>query len=217
MKKYIAAFLVFAGGCAGVAPTPPREISSPTPAGQAYMSLLVRYLTGTFETVHPGAQFTPTDKLRHAPFWKDRQGEFWVYAEYARSGDDARPYRQRIYRFTESEGRITASIFTLPVDPASFVGEWRKEAPFAGKGPGDLQERVGCEVVFISQMEIVFSGGRGPRTCHGEFAGADYDHAEFYVTSSSLRTWEDGRDSAGKHVSGPAGPSEFRKILQSPG
>jgi CpeT protein len=219
MKKSIAALLMFAGACASAPPAPPAEIQSPTPAGQAYMSLLVRYLTGTFETMPQPAQMgdsTPL-KLRQAPFWKDRKGEFWMYAEYARSEDDQHPYRQRIYRFTESGGRITAAIFGLPGDPAPFVGEWRKEAPFAAFDPSSLREREGCRVVFFSQMEIVFSGGRDSQTCHGEFPEADHEHAEFYVTSSSIRTLEDGRDAAGKHVSGPVGSSEFRKILQFPG
>src|SRR6266545_3864875 len=104
MKKILVAFLMFTGACVSQAPTSSREISAPTPAGQAGMSLLVRFLTGTFETVPQQAGMgdsTPI-KLRQAPIWPDRTGEYWMYAEYSRAGDDARPFVQRIYRFTES-------------------------------------------------------------------------------------------------------------------
>jgi CpeT protein len=217
MKKLALAILLFAGACAGVPPTAPSSNSSPTPVGPSYMPLLVRFMTGTFETVPQGTTLgvsTP-ETIRQAPFWKDAKGELWMYAEYVRGGEE-RPYRQRIYRFTESAGLINAAIFDLPGDPARFVGEWRKEAPFAGFKPADLKERVGCDVTFIPQMEVLFNGGRRGEGCHDEFPDAHHVHAEFYISSSSLRTWEYGRDAAGKQVAGPAGPSEFRKILQFP-
>lgn len=182
------------------------------------MSLLVRFLTGTFEAIAQDERLgaSSSDKLRQAPFWKDSTGEFWMYAEYAHAGEEERPFRQRIYRFTESQGLITATIFELPGKPAVFVGEWRKEAPFAGFKPSQLRERPGCAIVFQPQMEVLFNGGRKGEACRGEFPGAHHEHAEFYVSSSSIRTYEDGRDAAGKHLSGPDGPSEFRKLLQFP-
>jgi hypothetical protein len=218
MKKILVAFLLLAGACAGDPPTQPRDVSAPTPAGQAYMSLLVRFLTGTFETVpqQAGAGDSTPVKLRQGRFWVERPGEYWMYAEYSRAGQDDRPFIQRIYRFTESGGVITAAIYRLPGDPASFAGEWRKEKPFASYSPRDLKEREGCRIEFVNQMEVIFNGGRMSRTCRSSQPGVDHEHAEFYVTSSSLRTWEPGRDQAGKQVGGLTGPSDFRKILQFP-
>jgi CpeT protein len=205
--------------CSAPAPVAMPEDSHPTPAGQGYLSLLVRFMTGTFETISQESRLgisTP-QKLRGVPIWKDQSGAAWMYVEYAQAGQEEAPFRQRIYRFTESDGLITAAVFELPGDPRRFVGEWRKAAPFAGFTPADLRERPGCRIEFIPQMDVLFNGGRKGDACHGEFPGAHHDHAEFYLSSSTLRTHEDGRDSAGKHVSGPAGPSEFRKVLQMPG
>jgi hypothetical protein len=219
MHKFFLSLLLLATACATEAPVAPQEIPSPTPAGQAYMSLLVRFLTGTFESVADDDGTAPArrEKLRQTPFWKDAKGEFWLYAEFADTNDEARPYRQRIYRFTESKGLITAAIFEVPGKPADFAGEWRKPAPFASFKPSDLRERRGCAVVFIQQMEMIFNGGRAGEDCRGEFPGAHHEHAEFYVTSSSIRTLENGRDAAGKRAAGPPRSSEFRKILQIPG
>ncbi|MGZ5034054.1 MAG: chromophore lyase CpcT/CpeT [Usitatibacter sp.] len=218
MKKILVASLILAGACASEPRVLPREISTPTVAGQAYLSLLVRFLTGTFETVRQEASVgdsTPV-KLRQGRFWVDRPGEYWMYAEYSRPGEDQRPFVQRIYGFTESNGVITAAVYRLPGDPASFVGEWRKDKPFAGFLPRDLKEREGCRIDFVNQMEVVFNGGRKGTSCHSDRPGVDHEHAEFYVSSSSIRTWEPGLDASGKQVAGLPGASDFRKILQFP-
>ena len=186
--------------------------------GSGYMSLLVRFMTGTFETVpqEAGAGVSTGETLRQVPFWTSAKDELWMYAEYVRQGEGVRPYRQRIYRFTESGGLISAAIFDPPGDPARSMGVWRKEAPFARFTPADLKPRPGCEVTFRPQMEVLFNGGRAGEGCHADFPGTHHDHAEFYVSSSSIRTWEYGRDASGKQVAGPGGPSEFRKMLQIP-
>lgn len=218
MKKILVASLILAGACASEPPVLPREISTPTAAGQAGLSLLVRFLTGTFETVPQKAgvgDSTPI-KLRQARFWADRPGEYWMYAEYSRPGEVERPFLQRIYRFTESNGVISAAIYRLPGNPASFVGEWRKDKPFASYSPRELKEREGCRIDFVQQMDILFNGGRNGGTCRSDEPGVDHEHAEFYVSSSSLRTWEPGQDASGTQVSGLPGPSDFRKILQFP-
>jgi CpeT/CpcT family (DUF1001) len=218
MKKVLIAFLLLlVGACASNPPAQPREVSAPTEEGQAYMSLLVRYLTGTFETVPQQATVGDSTviKLREGRIWTDRPGEYWMYAEYSRPGEDQRPFVQRIYGFTEANGVITARVYRLPGDPAKFVGEWRKDKPFAGYSPRDLKEREGCRIDFVSQM-VVFNGGRKSGTCRSELPVAGFEHAEFYVSSSSVRTWEPVRDAAGKQVAGLTGPSDFRKILQIP-
>jgi CpeT protein len=220
MKTSLLLALFLAVACASAPPTAIREADAPTPEGQAGLSLLIRFLTGTFETIaqEAGLGVSTPERLRLAPFWEGRrsQGEYWAYAEYARPGEDAKPFRQRIYRFTEAGGVITAAIFELPGDAARFVGEWRQEKPFARFSPGDLKERRGCAIRYLQQMEVLFNGGTAGTACRSELPGAHHHHAEFYVTSSTLRTIEDERDPSGGRVAGPSGPSEFRKTSPVP-
>ena len=229
MKNFAAALLCFACACTAPSPAPTamspaldaREVSRPTPQGQAAMSLLVRFLTGTWETIpqpeNMGAS-TP-QKLWHAPFWLDRvdHGERWVYAEYALPGAEDRPFRQRIYRFTESDGVITAAVFELPGPATRFVREWAKPQPFAAFKPADLEEQRGCRIRYLQQMDVIFNGGTAETTCPSGDPGAHHQRMEFFLTSSTLRTFESPRDAADKVLGRPSGPSEFRKILQIPG
>ena len=221
MTRFVLAIALFAGACAAPAPQPAPEAPQPMTPGRASMSLMVRFLTGTFETIaqEPGLGDSTPQTLRAAPFWPERRaaGEYWLYAEYALRGAEAAPFRQRIYRFTENNGVITGQLFDLPGEPARFAGEWRKPAPFASFGPADLRERAGCRVRFLAQMDVIFNGGSEGTSCPSQYAGAHHDHLEFFLTSSTLRTLEVGRDPAGRNDAGPSGPSEFRKILQTPG
>jgi CpeT/CpcT family (DUF1001) len=216
MNKSFIAALILVGACA-IEPQR-REISAPTPAGQAGLSLLVLFLTGTFETVpqQAGVGDSTPIKVRQARFWADRTGEYWMYSEYSRPGEGERPFIQRIYRLTESNGVITAAIYRLPGNPASFVGEWRKDKPFANFAPRDLKERDGCRIDFLQQYDVLFNGGRKSTTCRSDQPGVDHEHAEFYVSSATLRTWEPGMDASGKQVAGLSLPSDFRRILQFP-
>ena len=185
------------------------------------LALAMNFLTGRWETFAQsrvaGTDFTPVT-IRHAPIWVDRPGDRWIYAEYVHPGDEAHPFRQRIYRLSQGRvGTVSVKSYALPGDPATFAGEWNKDRPFARVKAEDLRELTGCEFVLERQMEMVLGGGVAGKTCHGDgIARADHEHWEFQVTSSSMRVWEAGMDASGKYAAGPSGAWEFRKMSRIP-
>lgn len=194
-------------------PVPPPG-SRPTALGTRLMEMMVYFISGTFDTI-PQA---PTDgdstpvRLYIKPVWTDRTGELWLYFEYATQADPSHPFRQRLVRFREAGGDIYADPFRLD-DPGRWVGEWSKAKPFQDLDPAKLREEPGCRMLFVKQMEAVFAGGTATNQCSGD-QPASYSRSEYYISSSSIRSWDRDFDSSGRQVAGPPGPWEFRKIAR---
>ena len=217
----IALILVLAA-CAA----PPVVQKAATPAvdplaatlAQRDLELLMTYLEGTWETVPQSVgqgDSTPM-RLRFAHLWPERAGEYWLYAEYVKPQDDRQAIRQRIFRLKREGARIFASLYRLPGDAVAYVGEWRKERPFAGVDPASLKEIEGCRSLWVKQMESLFAAGTDGSGCRGDRPEVIHEHSDFYLASSSMRSWIRGLDAAGKRVEGPSGPSEFRKVAVKP-
>ena len=225
--KYTSAIvsMLLAAACAAPpASTPGTATRAAFPAvdpldavrAQRSLELLSYYLVGTWDTVvQPANQGDSTPmRLRIARLWPERSGEYWFYAEYVDPSDERRLLRQRIFRFVREESTLRALMYRLPGDPARYAGEWRKERPFASLDPASLTESQGCRSLWQPQLETYFAGGTEGTACHGDGPQAVNEHSEFYLGSTSMRSWIQGLDSAGKQVEGPTGPSEFRKTSQ---
>ena len=223
MRKTIPVIAaLFLAACAAPAVTqkPAAPAVDPLAAtlAQRDIELLMVYLEGTWETIpQPEGQGDSTPmRLRFARLWPERTGEYWLYAEYVKSEDDRQAIRQRIFRFQRDDARIFGSLYRLPGDPAAYVGEWRKVRPFAGVNPAGLKEIEGCRTAWVKQMESLFAAGTEGNRCPGDRPEAVDEHSDFYLASSSIRTWVRGLDASGKRVEGPSGPSEFRKTAEKP-
>ena len=199
------------------APAPAVDPLAATLA-QRDIELLMTYLEGTWETIpQPAGQGDSTPmRLRITRLWPERAGEYWLYAEYVKPEDDRQAIRQRILRFKREGARIMASLYRLPGDAAAYVGEWRKERSFAGVNPASLKEIEGCRSLWVKQMESLFAAGTEGSSCRGDRPEVIHEHSDFYLASSSLRSWIRGLDASGKRVEGPSGPSEFQKIAVKP-
>jgi CpeT protein len=215
---YIGAFASLAlAGCATIDADPfPKETA--TYRGQREVELLASFLAGTWKSAPDlvdKIDATPTS-LRQVRIWPERKGEFWIYAEYARPDDEARPFRQRVYRIGEGGGKIRAIVYRLPGDPLRFAGEWRKALAFEGLSPADLIERKGCRIEFYYlEPLITFEGKTIGLECAPDAPGAAYDIVDYYLSSASLRTWERGFDPAGAQVTGSrVGPLKFMKTSE---
>ena len=185
---------------------------------QRDLELLVVYLEGTWESIpqQEGYGDSTPIRLRIARLWPERAGEFWMYAEFVKADDERQALRQRIFRFHREDARVIGSLYRVPGDPAAAVGEWRKDRPFAGVDPASLKELEGCRTVWVKQIETLFAAGTEGNTCRGDSPAAVDEHSDFYLASSSIRTWIRGLDASGKQVEGPTGPSEFRKLATKP-
>ena len=225
MKKSIlaAAIAALVAGCAATVPTQQATPAKPDPVYQAdFISaerdreLLAYYLEGTWDTI-PQEQLygdsTPM-RLRIARIWPQRTGEIWFYTETVDPANESKAMRQRIVRL-DREGLIMyAYDFRVPGDPASHVGEWRKEQPFAGISPESLVAYAGCRARWVKQADTTYAGGTDGQDCQGDGSAGTHEHAEYYMGSTSIRGWIQIQDRSGRQVGGLSSPSEFRKVAQ---
>src|SRR6187549_3829581 len=89
---------------AAVAPSFAQSSAEPTREGQDGMSLLVRFLTGTHETIRQEERlgsYLPV-KVRFARLWPDTAatGEYWLYEEVVETEPKEKVVLQRVFRFT---------------------------------------------------------------------------------------------------------------------
>ena len=166
---------------------------TPTAKGRVDLEALFSFLTGTWDA-KPGE---PPVRLRVVEFWKGGTAG-WLYLEWVRPGDEARPWRQLVFRFAErSEGRFTTTVHRLPGEPARFAGEWRKDQPFAQLRPADLEEIPGCRMEAYRAMIAHFVAVTEGNRCPGDLPGAPHMRFEFSIASSDLDLLEQPRDAAG--------------------
>jgi hypothetical protein len=224
MRKHILLMTALLLGACAEAPV---QKAAPAPVAvdplaahlaQRDLELLLVYLEGTWETIPQLAGYgdsTPM-RLRIARLWPERAGEYWMYAEYVKADDDRQALRQRIFRFQREGAQVVGRLYRVPGDPAAALGEWRKERPFAGVDPASLKEFEGCRTIWVKQIETLFAAGTEGKACRADNPAVVDEHTDFYLASTSIRSWVQGLDASGKQVEGPSGPSEFRKTAMKP-
>jgi len=151
--------------------------------------------------------------MHMAPFWPElgAQGEFWFYMEMAPVGEDSKPFRQRIYRFSATGQRLHADVFALPGPPAEFTNEWRKPKPFERLRPEQLRLYDGCAMP-IGAMESMFWAHTEGKKCLTDNRSVAYERTDLFASSAGMKTGIFGFDPAGRQVAGEAGPWDFRRI-----
>ena len=176
-------------------PFPPDER---TAGGQRQLEVLASFFGGTF-TMAPEATGNAPMRLRHIRLWPERTGEHWFYVEYVKPGEEDKPVRQRIFRLGEAGGSVQGVVYDVP-DPKLAMEELKKAKPFEGFDPKRLKERTGCRVDLQQQQLTLYAGGTAGKSCPPEAPGPAYETTDYYITSSSLRTWTQGFDAVGKVV-----------------
>ena len=195
----------------------PRNTPRPVTARQRELATIMSYMSGTFDSIAQQKGPGVGTRMRIAPMWIERQqaGEHWLYVEHARIEDDPRPFRQRIYRFTESEGKFLADVFALPGNPRDFVGEWRKPKPFEGFTPERLREYAGCRLA-VGHMTMMFWARTEGKACRAENPAAAHEFSEMLVSSVGMKNGEQAYDPAGRLIAGEAGAWDFRRMSREP-
>jgi hypothetical protein len=215
MKNALAAMCAaLLGACAAA---PPPEVFKTTPTGLRELAVIMSFMPGTFDSIANDKGPGVGTRMRIAPFWREREklGEFWLYVEHSRLASDPAPFRQRIYRFTESGGRFDAAIFALPGAAEKFVGEWRKAAPFAQYKPQDLREYPGCRLK-VGQMTMIFWARTEGKACRAEDDRVSHEFTEMLVSSSGMKEGSFGYDPGGRLIAGEAGVWDFRRMSREP-
>ena len=179
------------------------------------LATLVSWMSGSFSSHEQAANDTNyfDIHLQMARIWKDRTDGYWLYVEQAVAAYVDRPYRQRVYRVTQTgDNEFTSQIFTMN-DPLRFAGEWKKEAPLATLTPDSLEDRAGCAVVLHRKDEKAFAGSTIGKECPSNLRDAAYATSEVVVTEEALISWDRGYDEKGTQVWGATeGGYIFKKV-----
>lgn len=160
------------------------------------------FMTGHFNSAAQAAQdssfFDIT--LHMIPIWPNRPGH-WLYVEQAVSANQAKPYRQRIYRLEQlPDGRFQSSVYTLQKEK-EFVLAWQTPEKFDALTTADLELKAGCEVVLVKKGDV-FEGATGERSCPSELRGAAYATSKVQVFPDRIVSWDQGFDASGNQVWG---------------
>ena len=193
-------------------PRKPRA-ERPLP-GARELAVAMSYLPGTYESIEqekggPG----PGTRMRIAPMWveRTRDGEYWFYVEHTKIETDDKPFRQRIYRFTNDNRKFAADVFALPGDAKAFVGEWKKEKPFEKFSAGDLREYEGCRLAIGHMMTMWWARTEG-KTCRAETPGAGHEFSEMFVSTAGMKNGHQAYDPDGRLIAGEPGVWDFRRV-----
>jgi len=190
MKRVLLSLAIVTAAADAVSADPfPRDAT--TGPGQRDLAVVASFFEGTFEPVKDAAD-APIMALRHVRLWPERTGEHWFLVQYIVRGETAKPVWQRIYRLGESGGEVLVVPYDLPPLPA--------QAPFQAVKPETLAERPGCRIRIERQQLTLFAGGTIGRKCRSSEPQVAYETTDYYLTSSSLRTWTQGFDQAGSQV-----------------
>jgi hypothetical protein len=172
---------------------------------------LAKYITGEFTSEAQHAKDTNFLNVRMTitPIWVKRTDGFWLYIEQAVSGNEERPYRQRVYKLSEPQkGQYMSSVFSLN-HPQRYVN-MPELLDFIA--PDSLIEKEGCAVILQKDFKL-FIGSTRAVTCPSELRNASYATSEISISKKELSSWDRGYDSNGKQVWGSVrGPYRFEKM-----
>jgi hypothetical protein len=148
-------------------------------------------------------------RLSILPIWTDRKDAIWLYVEQAMSGKENNPYRQRVYKLTEtSKGNFESAVYTLK-SPLRFVGNLEKVNALT---PDSLMLREGCAVLLKKSGRKKYIGATAYRKCSSDLRNATYATSEVTLTPKLLASWDRGYDATDKQVWGAIkGGYLFRK------
>jgi hypothetical protein len=179
------------------------------------LDLLASWMTGTFSSAAQAAEDPdfPDTSLHVSRIWSDRSDGRWLYVEQAMSERQDLPYRQRVYRVVELvPGLFECQVFALP-NPAAVVGAWAADDSLADLGPGDLDERDGCEILLRRRGDS-FIGSTLASLCTSTLRGAAYATSEVIVTPDGIVSWDRGFAADGSQTWGMVtGGSVFDRIV----
>lgn len=137
--------------------------------------------------------------LRMTPIWKGRG--HYLYVEQAIATKLDKPYRVRIYRLAEKDGKFISEVYTLK-NEKDWIGKWATPEAFDAMPIADIELKQGCEVVLEKTGKDTYSGSTGKGTCPSELRGASYATSVVTISKGKIVSWDQGFDKDGKQVWG---------------
>ena len=165
---------------------------------------LVTMMQGSFSSEEQSASDSDyyDIRLQMKRIWSERTDAKWLYVEQAVASMQEKPYRQRVYKITNTyEGRFESAVFTMK-DPLRFAGEWEKENPLSGLTPDSLEVREGCSVFLTLMNNGNYEGSTNGKDCQSDLRGAKYATSEVVISDEGIKSWDRGYDENDKQVWG---------------
>jgi len=176
---------------------------------------LVTMMQGSFSSEEQSANDSDyfDIRLEMKRIWLERTDAKWLYVEQAVASMKDKPYRQRVYKITNTyEGRFESAVYTMK-DPLRFAGEWEKENPLSGLIPDSLEAREGCSVFLTLMNNGSYEGSTNGKDCQSDLRGAKYATSEVVISDEGIKSWDRGYDENDKQVWGAEkGGYVFKKL-----
>lgn len=202
-----AALPAFIAGCGATAANPPaapEATAEVAPAANA-ADLLFAWLTGTFDSSAHAARdpdnyraVVLTTCVIDAPAF----GERVLWVEQAIVGDEAAPYRQRVYRVIDGADAASSAISEVYefADPTPYTGFCAGTSQ-AVPDPAQAELRAGCEV-HMQLVDGALLGGTVGEGCVSTLRGASWATSAVTVTPEAIHSWDRGFGADGLQVWG---------------
>ncbi|MDQ3020354.1 MAG: chromophore lyase CpcT/CpeT [Bacteroidota bacterium] len=168
------------------------------------INALVNMMEGSFSSEDQSKNDTDYYDIRlyMKKIWTNRTDGRWLYVEQASADYIDKPYRQRVYRITQSgDNNFESAVFTFN-EPLRFAGEWTNENALSELTPDSLTLREGCTVYLSLIDDTTFQGSTKSIDCESDLRGARYATSEVKITKNEIITWDRGFDEFGKQVWG---------------
>lgn len=155
-------------------------------------------------------------RLHMKRIWPEISSAYYLYVEQATASSQDKPYRQRVYRVTNTyDGRFESAVYTFR-DPLRFAGDWKKENPLSELTPDSLILREGCSVILTLMNDDAYEGGTEGNKCESDLRGAKYATSEVRISKDGIVSWDRGYNADGKQVWGAEkGGYVFKRITDS--
>ena len=179
---------------------------------------LVSFMEGSFSSEEQSKNDSDyyDIRLHMKRIWPEISSAYYLYVEQAVASAQEKPYRQRVYRITNTyEGRFESAVFTIK-DPLRFAGEWKKENPLTELTPDSLTRREGCSVILTLMNDDTYEGSTEGNNCESDLRGAKYATSEVRISKDEIISWDKGYDADGRKVWGAEkGAYVFKKVMNN--
>jgi len=151
---------------------------------------LKKMMTGSFNSAEQAKNDSSyyDITLHMYPIWNSRPGH-WLYVEQSVTANQAKPYRQRVYRLEKLDDNSFASHVYLLPDPKKVIGGWKNLASFESLKETDLELKDGCAVILKKQTDGTYKGSTGDKTCPSSLRGANYANSIVTVKKGQIESW----------------------------